>query len=716
MKILIATLFIGLGAILRIAAQPEAPNRFLGVQKWSGTFKVTTQYSGKAPFGIDTVEWKIADETSGTMQFTKNSASGGPIWQGVFNATSISINDTYTLSDPKCTDVVNARALTSKSVSGVLTMNFNQGEFKLTPGDSYVDASWTATASCGLPLTQGTVQWFPPMILGQIVLPTTGLRLQGSANLPAYFLFLFVTGRQPADAIATLSYDLLPDTPEVELLVSADGYDIWRPQAGADEKSPGNTITFTAKLQNKDGSQPAARVKKFTYELVERSGVPGILMNFPPKSQALSRPDPDLQFDQTTNSTLIVTGNFGQKAESHDGSYLTSPPATITSYDWGGWGALRVTALLDDGRTIVGHLKGDTAQINVRIPKRDLSSAIADQWKADHGMTGKSDSDDSETFPLGDGHPGDGFSLYEEYRGFNHHGQRIEGDPRSKELFIIDLTNAQSAAAELYSRLSNVLVHRETLASEVISTTVGDKTGAVVNFNFYAGSHIADQHGLVIRDTPSRAGQAQTIRRPFGGLSGGPKTVDYIAVPGNLHQFSLAVSTNKESADANGLGEAVVIAHELLHGSNVIHHGQTDYVLNWTNPKPSSDISITATEQGSRMVELFKQDSHGPPNLRGVIEWKVGRVGGQNSGAEECVMRYSDASVYDPDFYKDNVLGIRILVSPAQFPSVRSPMLCASPTGTGRNDASQVRSFGDATIGNCYAQVCINDKYDHPQR
>jgi len=39
---------------------------------------------------------------------------------------------------------------------------------------------------------------------------------------------------------------------------------------------------------------------------------------------------------------------------------------------------------------------------------------------------------DNESDPVADGHPGDGFSLYEEYRGFIIGGQHVEVDPKKK--------------------------------------------------------------------------------------------------------------------------------------------------------------------------------------------------------------------------------------------------------------------------------------------
>ena len=87
---------------------------------------------------------------------------------------------------------------------------------------------------------------------------------------------------------------------------------------------------------------------------------------------------------------------------------------------------------MPDDSQIVGYLDGDPSQTEVRLPMRSASSFIADSWKKSHGVNGVSDNADNETDPKGDGNPGDGLTLYEEYRGFIEDGQHIEGDPKRR--------------------------------------------------------------------------------------------------------------------------------------------------------------------------------------------------------------------------------------------------------------------------------------------
>jgi hypothetical protein len=75
-------------------------------------------------------------------------------------------------------------------------------------------------------------------------------------------------------------------------------------------------------------------------------------------------------------------------------------------------------------------------------------------------------------------------------------------------------------------------------------------------------------------------------------------------------------------------------------------------------------------------------------------------------------MRYNDADVYDFIHYGDG--NNRVAVSPPQAKVASKWILCESSAGTGINNSSRARAFGDATCGKCSTQFCINDRFDHP--
>src|SRR5205814_10700028 len=92
--------------------------------------------------------------------------------------------------------------------------------------------------------------------------------------------------------------------------------------------------------------------------------------------------------------------------------------AFLSPHDWGAWGTLHVKATVN-GSDLQGHLAADANATDIFLPKRQSNSLIADSWKTANAIPlDTPDTDDSEDHPKGNGQQGDGFTLYEEYRGF----------------------------------------------------------------------------------------------------------------------------------------------------------------------------------------------------------------------------------------------------------------------------------------------------------
>jgi hypothetical protein len=158
---------------------------------------------------------------------------------------------------------------------------------------------------------------------------------------------------------------------------------------------------------------------------VDVSNEPGIALNWPPNGKNYT--DPDLKFAPA--ETQIAKDEQKQKMETIPGQY-TSDKAEVEPYDWGGWGILKVKAHFAARDPIEGKYK-DTDETEIRIPKRDKNSYIADGWKTKSA----GDHADDETEPQGDGTPGDGLTFYEEYRGYYIDGEHTYGKPNQKEYF-----------------------------------------------------------------------------------------------------------------------------------------------------------------------------------------------------------------------------------------------------------------------------------------
>lgn len=124
----------------------------------------------------------------------------------------------------------------------------------------------------------------------------------------------------------------------------------------------------------------------------------------------------------------------------------------IECYDYGGFAKLTA-------RTAIKNVKGYNKYNNtdtLKIPEDENKNHIADKWEVDIGIFRKDlkEKDDSDESPEDQKDTGDGFTLFEEYRGFYadrdfckenknivRKGKFIRTDPEWKDAFIYDATH-----------------------------------------------------------------------------------------------------------------------------------------------------------------------------------------------------------------------------------------------------------------------------------
>jgi len=257
-------------------------------------------------------------------------------------------------------------------------------------------------------------------------------------------------------------------------------------------------------LRLSDGNKPTTGAIRLVFDLVKTSREPGITLNFPAANKAKNSLDLKLLKDNNPSTLAIRQGSDGQHAETLGGPYFDHT-ATITSYDWGGWSVLNVTAYLPGGGKVVGHLVNDKNMKDVRLPKRKADSYIADAWRdSTSGASGK-DADDLDDDPLGDSEKGDGLTLYEEYRGFMENSKHMEGKPQEKDLFIRNRIGADAEGGIfIFTEDSGLEAHKDLQADEI-------SDDRLINFNHDQGAHKTDQHGVILETDPGINGAALVV-------------------------------------------------------------------------------------------------------------------------------------------------------------------------------------------------------------
>ena len=477
---------------------------------------------------------------------------------------------------------------------------------------------------------------------------------------------------------------LSPEPEDLELIVEPQDYETWVPKADYDPDLPGNHLALQARLQQRGGGAPGEKASQIRFELPQVSAEPGVALNHPPPN--LARVDPDLRFERERNPNLTISDE-GRRAETpaSDGAY-SEAKAELSAFDWGAWAELRVSAVMGDGRRILGRLRDDPRP-TILLPKRKPTSRIPDALRQSAGLGDLRDDDDGETDPKGDGFAGDGLTLYEEYRGFYENGEHVRGRPKQKDLFLVDEIGGRSKLGiARFARETGLRVHHELWRTEL-------RDPRIINVNHMEGPHRVDQHGLVlsIQEAGGRlAGRVLSARNQPGT----PDSIDHVVVD---------LSIAPEDPDLPR-----IVAHELSHAVNVWHHGSTD--TGWTTWTRERRGAV----EGWDAIELRSEDGSRLRLDQPEIELWVAAPHGQHSGSNECLMRY-----YVADAYRENGnAAVRYWTKGAGEP--RGALLCQASEGTGVNAAGrQPRPrHHDASLcsGDCVHQVRVNDRGEPPER
>lgn len=387
---------------------------------------------------------------------------------------------------------------------------------------------------------------------------------------------------------------LFPVYDELELEVTIEGYAKWRPKGSIEKpKEPGNNLVARATLKSKTGKlKELPAVKRFKFELLDTSREPGVCLNWPLQAKD---DDYDLRLASENGKLADSDQKLTITEEMRDEKGSPYAETKVNSYDFGGRATLQVTCELEDGRELMGLIKTDKGEEDlVRIPKMDGPDWIAEVWRKDKHVEKLPANDDNEKV-AGQTNNGDGFTLYEEYRGWVEKGKHLEGDPLKKDFFVRNKIGADATGGiALFDQVSKLRTHAELRASEIIdlpmkyseaeSNAQGER---IMNLNHRDGPHRVDQHAVIMINTSGfRSSGGGTIPvangdKTNGALRPGKAYVIRVEERGRADGvFSKHQSTAKynlserEAAVAYDRG----VAHELLHSVGVDHHGEGETV------------------------------------------------------------------------------------------------------------------------------------------
>ena len=432
---------------------------------------------------------------------------------------------------------------------------------------------------------------------------------------------------------------------------------------------------------------------------------------------------PDLIFDpKDFEDTGVWKRTAWDKVETVE--LVTSISVPITALDFGAYGRLKAVATprCGPGKPVKIRVGGQERQF-VTIPMDEDGNLIADRMdKPNNGKTAwdyKGDPGrDDDQIPKGNGIQGDGFTAFEEYRGFirsdGHCGDpkqdiHFRSDPTKKDLFIAPENADLASIARKFGDATGLTVYlicpRHYNNKRVVNFTLQDNR--IREWQGKTLSQEEPQHGLSFVQKES----AQYDLEGYEKRIGSPKYVNSVEIG---TKFS---SQNEEIS----LG-----LHQLGHAVGIRHHGEDDI---W----PAAVVDVSSCPQGTSDRYIYEGTMDG--KLVCVI-YNIALPHGQRSGDQECPMR---SGGWEPEWYvppsspfdylgKGNILitggygappaGANVWPLPLyrmrvmKYQRDRDPpgvgKFCTSKKGTGINAPGDESHAGDSTRI-CAEQICVND-------
>jgi hypothetical protein len=209
-------------------------------------------------------------------------------------------------------------------------------------------------------------------------------------------------------------------------------YERWIPVASELGGGSGQ-LSFTAGFTAKDNnSEPMKGRIHFWLRNVSKN--PGYCTNYPVNGKGRESSGDDLRFAPGQDGIVIDPDN--PRHAYTESKEATEAAIIVESRDSGGFGSIQATCE-ELGMIALYEAAGGES---IPIPADTNGNHVADYWERQMGILSKNcpETWDEDPYPAGQRRNGDGYTLYEEYRGFMTKSGFIRTNPTKKDVFVYD--------------------------------------------------------------------------------------------------------------------------------------------------------------------------------------------------------------------------------------------------------------------------------------
>lgn len=202
-------------------------------------------------------------------------------------------------------------------------------------------------------------------------------------------------------------------------------YDKWLPAPLKGNYSAARPIAIKAKIEPEKADQkpPTGRIDFYLYDISKHKGE---CTNYPVTDEGTRD---DLRFFADQEEFVIDPNNANHAWTKKEN--ISEATILVEARDTGAWGKIKASC---DKHSLKAEYQG---QQFMRLPKDNNANHIADTWEQEKGVK-DFPADYDEDQPSGQRRLGDGYTLYEEYRGFMTMRGFKRTNPKKKDLFIYD--------------------------------------------------------------------------------------------------------------------------------------------------------------------------------------------------------------------------------------------------------------------------------------
>lgn len=414
----------------------------------------------------------------------------------------------------------------------------------------------------------------------------------------------------------------------------AAAYKSWVPEGPriGDASPWGNEVKLKVVLRDAKTHAPVKANHGVRWRLEDVSRQPGIAGNHPHDAHSLGN-TPDLAFAPAHNS-----GTIDPTLQTLEQDSLAShTPAAIAAKDYGAWGTIRAWAIVDGNPIPAMASRKSGHSPTLSIPLDEDANHIADAWEDQRGILGLGlpPSWDEDAIPAGQRRNGDGYTLYEEYRGFvvlqGGAKVHVRTEWNKKDIFIWDKDglikkyyephNADAAQLELRYVNDSLML---------IAGSISSPDHRVINFNTSDDMRYARQYGVIaLRDDHLNGDDGKPID---GGAQLVPKGRGFFEPLKGVHEIRLNfasqiskfsglarapfnIPADRVSAIIEKDRESLVI-HEFGHQIGIHHHFPANVTIDYRNPPRDENMKVIWPEEKAMTTQ----------------------------GVRNCAMRYYDAA------------------------------------------------------------------------